>query len=198
MIFTMKRTVLACSAAIALLVSRAFALTDADTAALKQLTKDYASWDYSGRPVEFRQRLDYKSFEEQRQILLKLAETEWNGTWGDYWRRLDVKDLKTLRAFTPKEFWVLFHSKLKPRDATGGKSGSGRIFVDIHAVTEARGLAYVVYQVSNFGRNPPTDDSFEILRARWSDGEWRLVALPRITTALRRQLDAAKAKQRTR
>ena len=93
---------------------------------------------------------------------------------------------------------MLFHSKLKPRDATGGKSGSGRISVEIHAVTEARGLAYVVYQVSNFGRNPPTDDSFEILRARWSDGEWRLVALPRITTALRRQLDAAKAKQRTR
>lgn len=194
----MKRHVFVFVVAVALFVSRAFALTDADAAALKQLTKDYASWDYTGRPVEFRQRLDYKSFEEQRQILLKLAEIEWNGMWGDYWRRLGVSDLKTLRGFTPKEFWVRFHSKLKPRDAAHGTAGGGRTGVEIHAITEARGLAYVVFQVSHFGRDLPSDDNFEVLRARWSDGEWRMVALPRVTGALRLQLEAAQAKKRSR
>ena len=193
----MKRIVSAFVVAVALFASRVFALTGADTAALKQLTKDYASWDYSGRPVEFRQRLDYKSFEDQRQILLKLADIEWNGVWGDYWRRLGVSDLKTLREFTPKEFWVRFNSKFKPMDATRGSAGGGRIGVDIHTITEARGYAYVVYQVTHFGRDLASDDNFEVLRARFSDGEWRLVALPRVTAALRRQLATAQAKKRS-
>ena len=193
----MKRTLLVFFAAAALFASPACALTDADTAALKQFTKDYASWDYSGRPVEFRQRLDYKSFEEQRQILLKLADIEWNGVWGDYWRRLGVSDLKTLRAFTPKDFWVRFNSVFKPRGGTSGSAGTGRTGVDIHAITEARGYAYVVYQVTHFGRDLPSDDNFEVLRARWSDGEWRLVALPRVTAALHRQLETVQAKKRS-
>ena len=46
----MKRIVSAFVVVVALFASRVFALTDADTAALKQLTKDYASWDYSGVP----------------------------------------------------------------------------------------------------------------------------------------------------
>jgi hypothetical protein len=194
----MKRILLVFFAAAALFASPAFALTDADTAALKQLTKDYASWDYSGHPVGFRQRLDYKSFEEQRQILLKLAEIEWNGLWGDYWRRLGVNDIRTLRALAPKGFWVRFNSVFKPRGGTPGSAGTGRTGVDIHAITEARGYAYVVYKVTHFGRDLPSDDNFEVLRARCSDGEWRLVALPRVTADLRRQLEAVQAKKRSR
>jgi hypothetical protein len=191
----MKRIASIFFVAVALFVSRAFALTDADIAALKQLTKDYASWDYSGHPVAFRERLDYKSFEEQRQILLKLAELQWNGIWGDYWRGLGVNDLKTLRAFTPKEFWVRFNGVIKPMGGAPGKKGIGRVGVDIHAITEARGLAYVVYQVTHFGKDLASDDNFEVLRARLVDGEWRLVALPRVTGALRRQLQAAQRKK---
>ncbi len=194
----MKRTVFVWFAAVALSVSRAFALTDDDTTALKQLTKDYASWDYSGHPVSFRERLDYKSFEEQRHLLLKLAEIQWNGIWGDYWRRLDVGDLKTLRGFTPEEFWIRFNSVVKPTGGAGGKTGTGRTGVNVHAITEAGGLAYVVYQVRHFGKDIPSDDNFEVLRARRVDGEWRVLALPRVTAALRRQLEAAQSRKRSR
>lgn len=193
----MKRTLLAFFTVVALYASPAFALTDDDIAALKQLAKAYASWDYTGRPVEFRQRLDYKSFEEQRQVLLKLADIEWNGVWGEYWRRLGVSDITTLRALSPKDFWVHFNSVLKPRGGAPGSAGTGRTGVEIHAITEARGLAYVVYQVSHFGKNLASDDNFEVLRARLVDGEWRLVALPRVTAALRRQLEAAQARKRS-
>ncbi|MEQ1860563.1 MAG: hypothetical protein ABMA13_11565 [Chthoniobacteraceae bacterium] len=188
----MKRTAFVLAFAFALTVHSALALTNADLAALKQLTKEYASWDYSGRPVAFRERLDYPSFEEQRKILLKLAEVQWRGFWGDYWRRRDVGDLKTLRAFAPRDFWLRYHSGLAP--ASGGAK-TGRISVEIHAITEARGLAYVVYQAAHAERDLATEDSFQVLRARFSDGEWRMVALPRITATLRRQLDAAQAKK---
>ena len=191
----MKRTALVFFSAVALFTTPLFALTNADTAALKQLTKEYASWDYSGRPVKFRERLDYDSFEEQRRILLKLAEIQWNGFWGEYWRRRDVGDLKTLRAFSPREFWRRYHRGLAP--APGGKS-SGRISVDVQAITEARGLAYVVYQITHAGRDLASDDTFQVLRARPVGGEWRLVAFPRITATLRRQLEAAQAKARTK
>ncbi|MEO6786536.1 MAG: hypothetical protein ABI318_10425 [Chthoniobacteraceae bacterium] len=173
----------------------AFPLTSADEAALRQLTKQYSSWTYSGRPIEFPNRLDYDSFEEQRRILIKLAELEWGGIWGDYWRRHDVNDLKTLRAFSPKEFWLHFHSSLRPLPAGRGTSSPGRTPVEVHAITEARGLAYVIYQVSHPPRAFDTDDDLRVLRARWSDGEWRLVAFPNITAKLRRELDAASVKK---
>ena len=53
----MKRTALVFFSSVALFTTPLFALTNADTTALKQLTKEYASWDYSGRPVKFRERL---------------------------------------------------------------------------------------------------------------------------------------------
>jgi hypothetical protein len=59
----------------------------------------------------------------------------------------------------------------------------------------ARCIAYVVYQVTHFGKDLASDDNFEVLRARWSDGEWRVNALPRVTGALRRPLDAARGKK---
>jgi len=80
-------------ALVALSASAAPGLTAADEAALRQLTKDYAAWDDSGRPVKFRERLDYASYEEQRGILIQLAERQWSGFWGDYWRRREVGDL---------------------------------------------------------------------------------------------------------
>ena len=195
--FTMKRAVFAFTAAVALFAHTAFALTNADQAALKQLTNEYASWDYSGRPVEFRQRLDYDSFEEQRRILLKLAEVQWSGFWGDYWRRRGVNELKALRAFSPRDFWLRYHSGLESGRGKHGGASVGRISVDVHAITEARGLAYVVYQFAHEGRDVASEDNFQVLRARWSDGEWRLVAFPRITATLRRQLEAAQAKKKT-
>ena len=174
---------------IALSASAASALTPADHAALRQLTKEYASWDYSGRPVKFRDRLDYDSYEEQRRILLQLAERQWNGFWGDYWRRREVGDLKTLRAFSPRDFWLRYHSGLDPLRSDPETAGSGRISIDIHAVTEARDLAYVVYQVRFPARSVQNEGAFQVLRARWNDGEWRLVAFPRVTAFLRRQLN---------
>src|ERR1700709_841816 len=114
----------------------AIGLTAADSAALEQFTKDYVSWSYCGRPVEFRERLDYKSFEEQRMVLLKLAEIQWNGVWGDYWRRNGVKDIQALRKLSPKESWIHFHDVVKP---AGTDKQESAISVDIHAITEARG-----------------------------------------------------------
>lgn len=193
----MKPHVFAFAMAVALFSHPAFALTNADTAALKQLTKEYAAWDYSGRPVAFRERLDYASFEEQRRILVKLAEVQWGGFWGDYWRRRGVKEPKALASFSPREFWLLYHSGLDPGGRSPGRASLGRISVVVHALTEARGLAYVVYQVTHAGRDLALEDNFQVLRARWSDGEWRLVAFPRITATLRRQLEAAQARKRT-
>ena len=66
MLRSMNRLVVAFAVFLTLFAERAIALTDADVAQLKQLTKDYAAWDFSGRPVEFRERLDYESFEDQR------------------------------------------------------------------------------------------------------------------------------------
>ncbi len=173
---------------IALSVQHASALTDADSVALKQLTKEYAAWDYSGLPVKFRERLDYESYEEQRGILLLLAERQWSGFWGDYWRKREVGDLKTLRAFSPRDFWLRYHSGLDPLRSDPDTTGSGRASIDIHAITEARGLAYVIYQLRGAGRRAPNEDAFHVLRARWDGREWRLVAFPRITAFLRQQL----------
>lgn len=175
-------------ALVALSASAASALTSADQAALRQLTQEYAAWDYSGRPVKFRERLDYESYEEQRGILLLLAERQWSGFWGDYWRKREVGDLKTLRAFSPREFWLRYHSGLDPLRSDPDATGTGRVSIDIHAITEARGLAYVIYQLRGAGRRAPNEDAFHVLRARWDGHEWRLVAFPRITAFLRQQL----------
>ncbi|MEP6956858.1 MAG: hypothetical protein ABI883_08530 [Chthoniobacterales bacterium] len=172
----------------ALSASAASALTSADQAALRQLAREYAEWDFSGRPVKFRERLDYESYEEQRGILLLLAERQWSGFWGDYWRKREVGDLKTLRAFSPRDFWLRYHSGLDPLRSDPDTTGSGRVSIDIHAITEARGLAYVIYQLRQAGPRPPNEDALHVLRARWDGREWRLVAFPRITAFLRQQL----------
>ncbi len=191
----MKHVLLAVLAALLLLPHPAFALTGSDEAALRQLTKEYASWSYSGRPIEFRNRLDYDSYEEQRRILIKLAELQWGGLWGDYWRRREVDNLKTLRAFSPKDFWLHFHGSLRPSPKGRTSSSLGRTSVEVHAITEARGLAYVIYQSSHPTRAFESDDDFVVLRAHWSDGQWRLVASPSVTAKLRRELDAASVKK---
>jgi hypothetical protein len=191
----MKRTLCIFAVAAAQFTRGAFALTDSDAAALKRLTEEYVLWDYSGRPVEFRERLDYESFEEQRGILLKLAEIQWDGVWGDYWRKLGVKDLATLRALSPKDFWVRFHSVVKPGRGSEGKPRAKHITVDIHAMTEARGVSYVIYQAGYPSRAPAAKGNIEVLRARWSEGEWRVLAIPRVTAALRKQLDEAEKKK---
>ena len=184
----MKCAVLVFMFSIALSVHHASALTDADSVALKQLAKEYAAWDYSGRPVKFRERLDYESYEEQRGILLQLAERQWSGFWGDYWRKREVGDLKTLRAFSPRDFWLRYHSGLDPLRSDPDATGTGPVSIDIHTITEARGLAYVIYQLRQAGPRPPNEDAFHVLRARWDGDEWRLVAFPRITAFLRQQL----------
>ena len=173
---------------LALSASAASALTPADESALRQLTQEYAAWDYSGRPVKFRERLDYGSYEEQRGILLQLAERQWNGFWGDYWRRREVGDLETLRAFSPRHFWLGYHSGLDPLRSDPETSGTGRISIEIHAITEARGLAYVIYQARHTERRLPAEGAFQVLRARNIDGDRRLVAFPRVTAFLRQQL----------
>jgi len=173
----------------ALSASGAPVLTSADQAALRELTKEYASWDYSGRPVKFRERLDYDSYEEQRRILVQLAERQWNGFWGDYWRRRGVGDLKTLRALSPRDFWLRYHGGLDPLRSDPETSGTARISIEIHAITEARGLAYVIYQARHSERRLPAEDAFQVLRARNIDGDWRLVAFPRVTAFLRQQLN---------
>jgi hypothetical protein len=172
------------------------ALTDADHSTLRQLTREYVSWDYSGRPVKFRETLDYESYEEQRGILIQLAERQWNGFWGEYWRRRGVADPKELRAFTPREFWLRYHSGLDPLRSDPETAGSSRISVEIHAITEARGLAYVIYQARHSERRLPKEESFQVLRARKIGDTWRLVAFPRVTAFLRAQLEAAQSKKR--
>ncbi|MEO6750354.1 MAG: hypothetical protein ABIP85_01120 [Chthoniobacteraceae bacterium] len=194
----MKRVLLAALFTLLIFPASVFSLTDADEVALKQLTKEYASWVYSGRPIEFRNRLDYESYEEQRRILIKLAELQWRGTWGDYWRRHGVDDLRALRTFSPKEFWLHFHSTLRPSPSDRGSSNSLRTSVEVHAITEARGIAYVIYQVAHPSRAFESDDDFLVLRAHRSDGEWRLVALPSVTAKLRRELDAAAVKKNSK
>ncbi len=194
----MKRVFLALIPSLLLFANAAFALTAADEAALRELTKQYGSWVYSGRPVEFCNRLDYDSYEEQRRILIKLAEIQWGGLWGDYWRRREVNDLKTLTAFSPKDFWGHFHGTVHPLHTDRGSSGLARTSVEVHAITEARGLAYVIYQATHGNRASESDDDFLVLRARWSDGQWRLAAFPSVTAKLRRELGAAPVKKRTK
>ncbi len=184
----MKTLISLALAFVALSASTASALTPADHTALRQLTKEYTAWDYSGRPVNFRERLNFESYEEQRRILIQLAERQWGGFWGDYWRRREIGDLKTLRAFAPRDFWLHYHSGLDPLRSDPEPSGTDRVSVDIHAITEARGLAYAIYQLRRTSRRPPNEDAFHVLRARREDGEWRLVAFPRITAVLRQQL----------
>ncbi|MEO6739008.1 MAG: hypothetical protein ABIP20_02080 [Chthoniobacteraceae bacterium] len=194
----MKRVLLALLPALLLFPHFAFSLAASDEAALRQLTKEYASWSYSGRPIEFCNRLDYNSFEEQRRILIKLAELQWSGLWGDYWRRHDVNDLKTLRTFSPKDFWFHFHSSFRPVPENRRHFLLRRTSIEVHAITEARGCAYVIYQATHGSRASESDDDLLVLRARWSDGEWRLVALPGVTAKLRRELDAASSKKHIR
>jgi len=185
----MKTLLCLALALVTLSASAAPALSSGDHAALRQLTKEYASWDYLGRPVKFRERLDYASYEEQRLILIQLAERQWSGFWGDYWRRREVGDLKTLRAFSPRDFWLRYHSGLDPLRSDPETSGTGRISIEIHAITETSDLAYVIFQVRYSARLVPNEGAFQVLRARWNDGEWRLVAFPRVTAFLRRQLN---------
>ena len=196
MLRSMNRLVAAFAVFLTLFAHRAIALTDADAAQLKQLTKEYAAWDYSGRPVKFRERLDYESYEDQRGILIQLAERQWNGFWGDYWRRRGVVDPKALSAFSPREFWLRYHSGLDPLRSEPEAAGTGRISAEIHAITEARGLAYVIYQARHSERRLPREGAFQVLRARRIDGEWRLVAFPRVTAFLRAQLEAAQVRKR--
>ena len=132
--------------------------------------------------------------EEQRRILIKLAELQWNGIWGDYWRRHEVTDMRMLRGLSPSDFWLRFHSSFRPLEK--GKAPSGRTSVEIHSITEGRGLAYVVYQATHGNRASDTDDDLLVLRARRVDGEWRHVALPSVTAKLRRELSAAITRQR--
>ena len=151
----MKRALVFLATLLALLAAPVRALTDADASALRELTKQYAAWDYSGRPVEFRERLDYDSYEEQRRILLQLAALDWSGFWGDHWRRRGIAEIKTLRAHSPRDFWLRYHSGLDPSRASAHGGRGARVSVDIHSITEARGLAYVTYQASYHGRNVP-------------------------------------------
>lgn len=190
----MKRVVFALAAFVVLHAQPVLGLTDADLAALKQLTEDYVSWSYSGRPIKFSERLDYKSFEPQKTILIKLAEIQWAGTWGDYWQRREVKDLKKLRSFSPKDFWVHFHSVVKQE--AQGNHHDAETSVAIPAITEARDYAYVIYQAAYpLARTHENEDKLEVLRARFTAGEWRLVAFPNVTASLRRQLEAAESKK---
>jgi len=164
------------------------ALTESDEAALRQLAKDYVSWDYTGRPIQFRDRLDYDSYAEQRQILTRLAENPSNGFWRDYWRKRGVQDVGSLRGMSPQEFWQRYHSGLQPLPHWAVKPVAGRVSAEIHAMTEARGMAYVVYQVHRASGNLRHELPLQVLRARRVEGEWRLVAFPEVTAFLRTQL----------
>lgn len=79
-------------------------------AAVEQLTREYATWSICKRPIEFRNRLDVDSHDEQRLLLIQLAELGWNNFWGDFWRKCGVPDLDSLRALSPAEFLNLYHS----------------------------------------------------------------------------------------
>jgi len=47
----------------------------------------------------------------------------------------------------------------------------------------------VIYQARYPACLVPNEDAFQILRARWNDRDWRLVAFPRVTAFLRQQLN---------
>ena len=81
--------------------------------------------------------------------MIKLAELQWGGIGGEYWRRHGVDDLKMLRAFSTKEFWLHFHGSLHPSPSSRGSSSLGRTSVVVHAIAEARGLAYVIDQAAH-------------------------------------------------
>ena len=169
------------------------ALSAQDTSEIEQLARDYASWNFCGRPVDFRTKLDVETYKEQQPILIELAETDWNGFWGDHWRKCGVPDLTSLKALSPEEFIIRYHdspdNRFRKDDATFQAS---KIAIDIHGTSEARGFAYVVYTFLHDGRAPKDDGTFYVLRAVKRNGHWLLAAFPGTAKALEGQLKSMK------
>jgi hypothetical protein len=167
-------------------------------AAVEQLTREYATWSICKRPIEFRNRLDVDSHDEQRLLLIQLAELGWNNFWGDFWRKCGVPDLDSLRALSPAEFLNLYHSSNPDNNRRDGENGfsAAKVAIDIHTISEARGMAYVVFSYTHDGRGKPIrDGTFQVLRAINKNGEWRVVAFPGYTNFLRAQLEHLKREQ---
>lgn len=169
------------------------ALSAQDTTEIEQLARDYASWNFCGRPIDFRKKLDVVTYKEQQPILIELAETDWDGFWGDHWRKCGIPDLAALKALTPEEFIIRYHdspdNRLRKDDATFQAS---QIAIDIHSVSEARGFAYVVYTFLNDGRGSKDDGTFYVLRAVKRNGQWLLAAFPGTAKAIEGQLKSMK------
>jgi hypothetical protein len=107
-----------------------------------------------------------------------------------------VTDLEALHALSPRHLWLRYHSGLDAELRSFHGSRQARVSVDIHSINEARGLAYVTFQASYHGRSVPGESAISVLRARLINGEWRLVAFPKITAKLRAQPDELKRKKR--
>ena len=172
------------------IASSAWALDDADQKAVEQLVRDYASWHLSRQPADFKDRLDLDSYDEQRPLLIALAETNWND-WGRFWNKFGIHDITALKALPREKFWSLYHTP--DDDPTRKVAGfdATKIAIDIHAVTEARGIVYVVFEFLNDGISQPVGD-FQVQRAKKVGGHWLLLASPVTAKALKQQLEQAK------
>jgi hypothetical protein len=175
--------------------ARAAGLSQREEASLREFVLDYASWDFSGKPVDFREQLDYVSYEEQRKLLLEMAALDWNGFWGRYWRHREIRSVEMLRGLRPRSFWLCYHGALLPTPAKN-RSRSPNVRVDIHAIAMQNGVAFVTYQAAYRKGELPEHGKLSVLRARLVDGTWRLIAFPGITAKYRDQVQRLRAEQR--
>jgi hypothetical protein len=175
--------------------ARAVDLSQREEAFLREFVLDYASWDFSGKPIDFREQLDYASYEEQRKLLLELAALDWNGFWGRYWRHREILSVEMLRALRPRSFWLCYHGALLPTPEKS-RSRSPNVRVDIHSIAVQNGIAFVTYQAAYRKGELPEHAKLAVVRARLVDGTWRLIAFPGITAKYREQVQRLRAGQR--
>ena len=172
------------------IASSAWALDDSEQKAVEQLIRDYASWHLSRQPANFKDRLDLDSYDEQRPLLIELAEINWID-WGRFWSKFGIHDITALKALPREKFWSFYHT---PDDDPARKVAgfdATKIAIDIHAVTEARGLVYVVFEFLHDGLRQ-ADGDIQVQRAKKIGGRWLLLAPPGTAKVLTQQLKSFK------
>ena len=124
----------------------------------------------SGWPADFHKKLDIESHLVVYPYLIEIAELEWEIRQKDIWGKKGVESLEALKKL-PKDKLVSMYHDRSPFTDPGAKEKALKMDVDIHTMTEARGLVYVTYTLAHSG-DRPTKDAFYTIRFIDRDGVW--------------------------
>jgi hypothetical protein len=156
-------------------------------ASVEEFATDYMRWNICGRPEKFVKQLDYSSFRGQRAAYIEMANADWDGSWGQHWRSVGVSSQEKLADLTDEEFWTKYYAKsatLRPNDV---HFSDEKIRLDVHSVSEARGVTYVAIQVRHDGWKE-REGELQVLRCIKENEEWRLLAFPGTLETLQARL----------